>query len=467
MTDADDPVTAGAMARATRDGALRPTDLVERALRRIEEIAPLNAFPLVDGEGARAEAARLERLSAAERENMPLHGVPVAIKDFTPTAGHLTTRGSWSQNEVPTEDPVFVRRLKRAGAIIVGKTATPEFAYSSFTQSPRWGITRNPHDPTRTPGGSSGGSAVAVATGCTPFAEGSDMGGSIRIPAALSGVVGLKPSLGRIPMDVLPGGSDFLSHFGPIAGCVDDAALFLSVTQGADDADYLSQAAVGPIDHPVAPADRSIRIAVSPDLGYYAIAPEVAARLDEVMAALKADGYRVERVELPWSRAINDAWSALWGVALATSWGDALETHREYMDPAVVALIEAGRALDAVTARHYEAVRHRLWADLAAVFRDYDVLLCPTCARPAPKVDARDAGFEQDAPDGRYAGLDLCCPFNMVSACPAASVPIGTAEGMPVGLQIVGRRFDDSTVLRLAKSVERLYPPKLAPIPRG
>ena len=176
------------------------SDLARDALKRIAEVNPvLNAFCFTYPEDALEEAALLDAELAAGHDRGPLHGIPVAIKDFTPTKGRVTTRGSYAlEHWVPDADPVIVRRLKAAGAIVVGKTTTPEFAHSGMTASPLWGITRNPHDPARTSGGSSGGAAVAVATGCVPVAEGTDMGGSVRIPASCCGVTGFKPSLGRL-----------------------------------------------------------------------------------------------------------------------------------------------------------------------------------------------------------------------------------------------------------------------------
>jgi amidase/aspartyl-tRNA(Asn)/glutamyl-tRNA(Gln) amidotransferase subunit A len=455
----EQPRSAVEMVARVRSGDLRPSALVKSALARTREIEGLNAFVLVDHAGARAAAADSDARAAAGHAG-PLEGVPVAIKDFTPTRGHLTTRGSWSTGDhVPDEDPVIVQRLKAAGAVIIGKTTTPEFAYSSYTHSPRWGITRNPHDPERTPGGSSGGSGCAVATGCVPLAEGTDMGGSVRIPAALSGVVGLKPSLGRIPMDILPTVFDNISHFGPLASCVDDAALFLSVTQGPDDADIQSQPNPGRIDVPVEPSVEGLRFALSTDLGYYAVDTQVAARVEAAAEALERRGARIERVDPPWSRRINDTWLEIWGVTLAAAWGDRLAEYRDRMDPNVVALIEGASDTSAVAFKRIEHYRTQLWRELRAILAGHDALLTPTCANVAPGLDTADKDFEVDLPDGRFAGLDMCCPFNLVPQCPAISVPVGPAHGLPVGLQIVGRRFADEQVLRIAKAVELDHPP--------
>ncbi|MGQ3489025.1 amidase [Roseovarius pacificus] len=449
------PRTATAIARAIACGKLTATEAVHTALERAEEISPLNAFTVIDWDGALAAARNVDE---GKCRDAPLLGVPFAAKDFTPTAGHLTTRGSWSTGDaVPDTDPVYVQRLKAAGAILIGKTTTPEFAYSSFTQSPRWGVTRNPHDPEHSPGGSSGGAAVAVATGCVPIAEGTDMGGSVRIPAALSGVVGLKPSLGRIPIDILPLGPDMISHFGPLAASVDDAALFLSVTQGPHPSDILSQPDPQPIDT-IEPA-HAPRIALSEDLGYYHVAPEIRARLADVASELRTAGATVEPVDIGWTRVVNDTWLKLWGVALAASWEDGLSKYGNRMDPELVALMEDGRRCSGVELRRLEALRNRLWLDLATLFTRYDVLITPTCAVTAPRLDETDADYERTDLSGRFAGLDMTCPFNLLSPCPALSVPVGTANGLPVGLQIIGPRFADLDVLRLGKLVEQCFPP--------
>jgi Asp-tRNA(Asn)/Glu-tRNA(Gln) amidotransferase A subunit family amidase len=449
------------LARRIADRALSPVEVVEAALARIEATQPvLNAFCFVYPEEALAAARAAERAVVAGEPLGPLHGVPIAIKDFTPTKGKTTTRGSCAfEHWVPDFDPLIVRRLRAAGAIMVGKTTTPEFAHAGLTQSPLWGITRNPWDPARTPGGSSGGSGAAVASGCVPLAEGTDMGGSVRIPAALCGVVGLKPSLGRIPMDILPTVFDSISHFGPLARTVADAALFLAVTQGPDDCDIQSLAPA--LEVPVPPPGRikGLRLALSLDLGFYAVDPEVAANTRAAAEALEDAGAKVEEVELAWTRELVDAWTAYWRVYLAAAFEHVLPEHRARMDPKVVALIEAGQAMGAVAFKQLETVRTRQWHDLARLFRRFDALLCPTMARPAPPVEMSDEDFSGEDAEGRFCGLDMTSLFNNVSPCPALSVPSGfTGDGLPTGLQIVGRRFDDLTVLDIGTALERVRP---------
>jgi len=449
------------LARRIAERNLSPVEVMESALARIEAVQPaLNAFCFVYAEEALAAARAAEQAVMDVGPLGPLHGVPIAIKDFTPTKGKTTTRGSYAfEHWIPDRDALVVERLRAAGAIMVGKTTTPEFAYSSFTESPLWGITRNPWDPARTPGGSSGGSAAAVAAGCVPLAEGTDMGGSVRIPAAFCGLVGLKPSLGRIPMDILPSVFDSISHFGPLARTVADAALFFSVAQGPDDCDI--QSLKPALDVPVPPPGKlkGRRLALSVDLGFYAVDPEIEANTRAAAEALRSAGAEVEEVELAWTREQGDAWTAYWGVYLAAAFEQVLPDYRERMDPHVVALIEAGQAMGAVPFKRIETIRTEQWLELARVFESFDAVLCPTMAQPAPPVEMSDADFQEEDEDGRFHGLDMTALFNNVSQCPALSVPSGfTNEGLPTGLQIVGHRFDDLTVLDIGAGLEAARP---------
>jgi Asp-tRNA(Asn)/Glu-tRNA(Gln) amidotransferase A subunit family amidase len=450
------PATRLAVLIRTRE--ISPVELVEASLARIEAVQPVNnPFALILADEARAAAREAERAAMRGEPLGALHGLPVAFKDFTPTAGHRTTRGSAAfEHWVADRDAEIVRRFKAAGAILVGKTTTPEFAHSSFTRSPLFGHTTNPWDATKTSGGSSGGSAVAVTTGCAALAEGTDMGGSVRIPAALCGCVGLKPSLGRIPMDILPTVFDDMSHFGPLARTVEDAALFLRVAEGSSPADISSQRVPVPLPERLDGDVRGLRIALSRDLGFMAVDGGVAANLQAVAAALEDAGATVTPVDLPWRPELVDAWFRWWGVFLAAGFGHLLQDHRERMDPDVVALIEAGQRLDAVSLARIDQLRTRQWHALAGVFVEHDALICPTMARTAPDKDARDTDFERVDADGRLHGLDMTAVFNMVGQCPALSVPSGLAEpGLPTAVQIVTDRFEDGLALRIGAAIEK------------
>ena len=452
-------LSATAIAAGVRSQKFSAEEVVQESLRRAHALqVSLNPFTLIREDRALASARRIDRSIADGESPGFLAGVPFAAKDLTPTAGDLTTYGSWTTGDwVPDETALCIRRLEAAGAILIGKTTTPEFAYSSFTSSPRWGVTRTPWDPSRTSGGSSGGSAVAVAGGAVPMAEGSDMGGSVRIPAAFCGVVGLKPSLGRIPMTILPSVFDNISHFGPLARTVTDAIAFMAATSGSSDDDIMSL----PLGFdPVAATEGGLagrRFALSPDLGYYAVEPDVQDRIYATVDRIRAAGATVDEVPLRWTRVINDSWTDIWSVFMSAYFGDRLAKHRDQMDPAVVGLIEHGFTLNATKYKQIELLRTSLWRDLAALFKIYDALLCPTCAIVAPSAQDNDDDYMADLPGGRFKGLDMTCPFNLVPQVPALSLPIGlTQTGLPVGLQIVGRRYADEDVLRIGLAVERV-----------
>jgi Asp-tRNA(Asn)/Glu-tRNA(Gln) amidotransferase A subunit family amidase len=462
MTDLDlCYLSATELTRRIQDRVVSPVDLVENALERIAEINPkLNCFCFVYPEQARAKARKAEEAVRQGRVLNALHGVPYAIKDLTPTKGKRTTLGSYAyENWVPEEDAPIVEDLDRAGGILIGKTTTPEFAYSSFTESPLWGITRNPWDPSRTPGGSSGGSAAAVASGCVPIAEGSDMGGSVRIPASFCGIVGLKPSFGRIPFTILPSIFDSLSHFGPLARTIDDAALFLGITQGPDERDIQSLKPRITVPRPISGSIRGWRLALSIDLGFLYVDPEVEAAIRAAAAALTEQGAVIEEVELGWTREMNDAWIDHWRVYLAAFFGDKLPEYRSRMDPNVVALIEAGLKMSAVEFKRIEFIRTDMWRKLAPILQRCHALLCPTMAHPAPHVGGKDTNYDWLDEQGRFHGLDITSVFNFVSQCPALSVPAGTtANGLPIGLQIVARRFEDVAALSIGKALEMVRP---------
>jgi Asp-tRNA(Asn)/Glu-tRNA(Gln) amidotransferase A subunit family amidase len=452
---------ASQLAAKISNREVSPVELMENSLARIEQVNPeLNCFCFVFADEAMAQARQAEAALVAGREVGPLHGVPVAIKDFTPTKGKRTTRGSKAfENWVPDHNALIVDRLSAAGAIMVGKTMTPEFAYSSFTKSPLWGITRNPWDRNMTPGGSSGGSAAAVASGCVPMAEGTDMGGSVRIPASFCGIVGLKPSLGRIPMDILPTVFDNISHFGPLTRSIADAAMFMAAASGPYEPDIMSIKETVNFSGPLRADVKGKRFALSLDLGFMAVDPEVEARVREAAAALADAGAHVEEVDLGWTKESVDCWFQYWGVYLAACFADRLEDYREQMDPEVVKLLDAGLALDAVTFKRIEFVRTEQWLKLAKIFDQFDALLCPTMAQPAQPAEKNDSDYDWVDEAGLYHALDMTCVFNNVGQCPALSVPAGaTAGGLPVGLQIVTPRFADAEALEIGSVLEMQRP---------
>ncbi len=462
MTDMDLAfLSASEMARSVAAREISPVELVDNALGRIDEVNDkINAFCFVWDDDARA-AARLAADAAASGADLGvLHGVPIALKDTTPTAGHRTTLGSHAyEHWVPEYDGAIARKLQDAGAIVVGKTATPEFAHSLATESSLWGITRNPWDLERTTGGSSGGSGAAVATGCVPLAEGSDMGGSVRIPSAWCGVVGLKPGLGRIPMDVLPALFDNISHHGPLARCIDDARLFLRATQGPDESDIMSMPV--PLDLSSPGMDMTgVRVALSIDLGVWAVDPAVEAAVRAAADALSNVGAIVTEVDPGFRGDEEKFWNKLWSVFMATYYGHLVEEFGHTMAPEVLGLIERGNAMSAVEYKQVELIRSRMWSQLRPILAENEVLLCPTMA--TGPVDASITGTRVPGhmENGRYHSPDMTAIWNMVSPCPALTVPCGLdGDGMPVGAQLIGQRWRSDRVLDIGGALERALPP--------
>jgi Asp-tRNA(Asn)/Glu-tRNA(Gln) amidotransferase A subunit family amidase len=444
-------------------GVTTAQSVIEAAVARAKQVqGALNPFTVIlEEEAIKAAQSRDRDLAIEGKEPGPLHGVPIVIKDMTPTKGHPTTLGSLTTGDGITDfDAVVVRRLKDAGAIVIGKTTTAEFAFSSFTRSKRYGNTLNPWNSSRTPGGSSGGSAVAVATGVVPLAEGTDMGGSVRIPAAACGIVGFKPSLGRIPMTILPTGLDTISHFGPLASCVHDAVTFVAATAGQHPADLLSKCDGFAIGLTSPSGLRGLRIAISRDLGYCAVQDDVAAALDEIAANLSLSGATLVDVKLPWTRAVYDEWSKHWNVLLALFPTGQSDAQLAQMDPDLAACIRRGRGLSALDLMRVDVFRTKMSSQLRSVMRDCDVLICPTNAIEAPSATALDSDFERNAPDGRFQTFDMAHPFNMVSDRPALSLPIGLSKsGLPIGLQIVGHPHADERVLSIAGAIEAMRGP--------
>ena len=444
-----------------RSKDLTPVDVVKNSLERIEEVNPaLNCFCFTYPEEA-LEKAKAAELAFASGNARPLEGIPLAIKDFTPTKGKTTTRGSkLLENWVPDRNAVLVDRLEAAGAIMVGKTTTPEFATSGFTDSPLWGYTRNPWNTGRTTGGSSGGSGAAVASGCVPFAEGTDMGGSVRIPGALCGIVGHKPSLGRIPMDIIETTFDNISHFGPLARTIADTTLFLDTVQGEDPSDIQSVARCDLST--VSAGVKGLSLAYDVDLGFCAVEKSVADNMMATVEALRDAGATVTEVDLGWDRRIVDLWGETWAIFMAAAYAELtdvpLSENRSRMSEGLVSLIETGDDISAVQARRGEFERTKYWHKLAAVLEGHHALLCPTMAMVAPPVEMRDSDFGADDENGLMTCMDMTAQFNYTGQCPALSVPSGFSDGLPTALQIVARKWDDPLALRIGAAVEAAMP---------
>jgi Asp-tRNA(Asn)/Glu-tRNA(Gln) amidotransferase A subunit family amidase len=445
-----------------RAAKLSPVEVIENSLARIEEVNPLlNCFCFTYAEEALEQAHAAERAFQSGTAR-PLEGIPVAIKDFTPTRGKVTTRGSrLLEHWIPERSAVLVERLEAAGAIMVGKTTTPEFATSGFTDSPLWGRTLNPWNLERTCGGSSGGSAAAVASGCVPFAEGTDMGGSVRIPAALCGIVGLKPSLGRIPMDIIDTTFDNISHFGPLARTVSDAALFLDIVQGESARDIQSLPRCD-MTIPVPSEIRGLSLAYCIDQGFCAVEDGVVDNLMTSISALRDAGADVTEVALDWDRRIVDLWYEIWSVYMAAAYdrvtSTPLDENRDCMSEGLVALIETGRGITALQARKGDFERTRYWHKLARILEDHHALLCPTMAIVAPPATMKDSDFGEDDVNGKMKCMDMTGQFNLTAQCPALSVPSGFSHGLPTAVQIIARKWNDPLALRIGAALEAALP---------
>jgi len=450
------------MSVADLSGAIRtkrvsPVEVVGAVLDRIERLNPrLNAYCLVTGESARQEAREAEAAVMRGDPLPPLHGVPISVKDIVITRGVRTTFGSRIyENNVPGEDAPLVARLKVAGGIMVGKTTTPEFGWKGVTDSPLFGITRNPWNLERTPGGSSGGAAAAVAAGLAPLAVGTDGGGSIRIPGSFCGVFGLKPTCGLVP--VYPtAATGTLTHMGPMSRTVRDAALMLQVMAGPDDRDPLSLPSTSANFAAALEAGvRDLRVAWSPTLGYATVDPEVRAVTEAAAKRFQGLGCRMDQVD----RVFDDPdpiWAPLFYGGIAGRLNDSLEEWRSRMDPGLVEAIEAGRKMGAMEFVKAGLARASFFEVVRKFFTQYDLLLTPTLA-----VASFAAGFDQPRERGTGSGLAWVAftyPFNLTGQ-PAATVPCGfTRDGLPIGLQIIGKRLEDSTVLRAAAAYEAAAP---------
>lgn len=450
-------VTAVDLADLIRQKQVSPVEVVDAVLARVERVNPsLNAYCLVRADAARTEARAAEASVLRGDSLGPLCGVPFSVKDLVITRGVRTAFGSRIyEHHIPEEDAPAVERLKAAGAIMVGKTTTPEFGWKGTTDSPLTGISRNPWDLAKTPGGSSGGAAAAVATGLAPLAIGTDGGGSIRIPGSFCGVFGLKPTYGMVPVYPAPA-TGTLSHLGPITRTVRDAALMLQLMAGPDERDALSFPATGSdFTSGLALEIRGLRVAWSPTFGYAHVAPEVRALAEVAARRFQELGCHVEEVERPFEDP-DPIWAPMFYAGIAARLRDYLPEWRDRIDPGLLEVVEEGRRLTAEQLTHATFARAEFYQEVRRFFGPFDLLLSPTLAVP-PFA----AGLERpvDCPAGsRLSWVAFTYPFNLTGQ-PAATVPCGfTAAGLPVGLQIVGRRLQDALVLRAAAAFEAATP---------
>ena len=442
-----------------RSGAASPVEATQAVLDRIDRLNPqLLAFCLVDAEAALQSARESESRWQRGTPIGPLDGVPTSIKDLILTKGWPTRRGSLSvdPDQPWTVDAPVTARLREAGAVLLGKTATPEFGCKGETNSPLTGISRNPWDLSRTPGGSSGGTAAAVAAGLGPLSVGTDGAGSVRIPAAFCGNFGLKPSFGRVPAYPLsPFGS--VAHLGPHTMSVADAALMMNVLSQPDARDWTSLPPDGR-DYRVGLDDgvRGLRIAYSPTLGYARnVHPEVAAAVERAVRDLESLGAVVEAVDPGFADPL-DICTGLWFLGAYTVWSGLSPTQQAVCDPDFRAEAELGARLSALEVQQLNQRRGALGTQLRQFMQGYDLIATPTVSVPA--FEARPAGHTPIDAATLLGWTPFSYPFNL-SQQPAASIPCGlTSGGLPIGLQLVGPMFGDALVLRACRAYERLRP---------
>ncbi len=446
--------TAVELASSYRSRELSPVEAATALLGRIEALdGALNAFCHLDQAATMSQARASEHRFASGEPLGPLDGIAVAVKDIFLTKGWPTLKGSRVVDpEQPWEDDApAVARLREAGAVLIGKTATPEFGWKGLTDGPLTGITRNPWDTGRTPGGSSGGSAAALAAGMSPLALGTDGGGSIRIPGAFTGTVGIKPTFGRVPYwPMSPFGT--LAHAGPMARTVEDTALLFQVLAGDDPRDWTALPTNtinfrAKLDDGVA----GLRVAFSLTLGYAEVDPQIVAVVTKAAEVIEALGAQVVALD----PAVPDplrTWEVLW-YAGAAAIVNGLDPERQaLLDPGLAEIAEEGARLTALD--YMKAVQERIdvAVALSALLSDFDLLITPTVP-----IAAFEAGAEVPStwPHKRWQTWSpFSVPFNL-SQQPAVTVPCGlTADGLPVGLQVVAARHRDDLALRAARAYE-------------
>ena len=442
------------LAARIRAKDVSPVEVVDGFLERIDRLNPsLNAFSQLRADEVRAEAREAEAAIGRGDALGTLHGIPIVVKDQMNVAGARVTFGTHLLGDyTATEDAPVITRLRRAGVVILGMTTMPEFGWQGISWSPRYGATRNPWNPERTTAGSSSGSGAAIAAGLAPLATGSDGAGSIRMPASFCGIVGLKPTYGRVAMYPVST-SELTTHYGPMARTVRDTALMLREMSGPDprdlhclpatDEDFLASCEGG-----VA----GMRIAFSPDLGYATVNPEVAQAVAASVKRFEELGATVVEAGPGFADPIEAADQYLWAGAANRAYPE-LATMRDKMDPGFVRAVEklAERTLfDASKAR---LVRMDVAATMGRFFQQYDLLLTPTMADTAFGFDQSTAPYQPS-----LAWSPFTYPFNLTGE-PAITVPCGwSMEGLPIGLQIVGPRFAEGRVLRAAAAFESAQP---------
>ena len=457
-------LSAGDALRRFRSKELSPVELMEAVIARAEAVErTINAFTLTHFEEALEQAQRAADRYARGEEVRTLEGLPVALKDEVAIEGH-----NWSQGSLIYQDLVadhtapIAERIVAAGGIMHARTATPEFSCAGFTHTRLWGVTRNPWGLEWAVGGSSGGSGAALAAGTTTLASGSDIGGSIRIPASFNGVVGYKPPWGRVPGDP-PFNLDTYCHDGPMGRSISDVALFENAIAGPHPNDHQSLRPKLVLPNGFEGID-GWRVALSPHLGNWVLDPEVEANTLAAGDAFQEAGAIVEEVDVAITQAdVESAALVHYGAGFGKLIGDEVERHADLVMPYSATMADWAAKASAQTS-FYEGLEleARIQAELSRVLDAYDVLVCPTVATRGLFAgdDYADHGLEVGGVQlDRYFDSMMTPPFNIASRCPVLAVPSGFASnGIPTGIQIVARSYDDERVFRAAAAYERVRP---------
>ena len=447
------------LARMIRDKEVSALEVMTAFLSRIEQVNPkVNAVCSFIGEEAALNAAKKADEKLAKGEPVgPLHGLPHAVKDLALTDGIRTTFGSRIYKDfIAGEDALFVERLKQGGAIIIGKTNTPEFGAGSQTFNEVFGATRNPYDLSKTCGGSSGGAAVALACGMLPLADGSDLGGSLRNPASFCNVVGFRPSPGRVPSHPVMLAWNTLAVEGPMGRTVQDVALLLSVMAGPDERSPISINEPGStFSRPLQRDFKGARIAWSRDLGRYPVQPVVNEVCDRARSVFAALGCQVDDGQPDFYDA-DEIFQTLRAWAFAQTRGDDFIKHRSLMKDTVIWNIEQGLKLSGVDVARAEAKRTQLYHRVREFMERYEFLILPVSQVAPFPVDIDWVREINGVKMGSYIDWMATCYAITLTGLPAISVPCGfTSDGLPIGLQIVGRHQRDFDVLQLAFAFEQ------------
>jgi aspartyl-tRNA(Asn)/glutamyl-tRNA(Gln) amidotransferase subunit A len=453
-------VTILEAALALRQRALSSAELTETALRRIAAINPkLNAILTTLEESARAQAKAADQELARGVDRGPLHGIPIALKDVFETRGVRTTCGSAIfKDRVPDRDAAVAEKLAAAGAVLVGKAGMHELAYGITSNNPHFGTIRNPWDRERIPGGSSGGSGAAVASDMVFMAMGSDTGGSIRIPASFCGTVGLKPTSGRVSRyGVMP--LDFsLDHMGPLTRSVRDAAVTLQAIAGFDPRDDTSSPEPVGVYQPAADCSiRGVRVGLPENFFFDRLDPDVDQAVRHMGAAAESLGAQVIPVRVPDIEALNAVGRVIL-LAEASALMEKYISNRGLFGADVLALLDQGRLLAATDYVNAQRLRRSMQREFAALWSRVDCLFTPTTPMAAPRLDETTVNLGDRAEDVRLAATRLVRGINVLGL-PAISIPCGfDCRGLPLGLQIVARPFDEALVLQVAAALEDMNP---------